>query len=271
MERGPGRETVAGGSPLNVVFALAVGVFGLLIGSFLNACAYRIPRHISIAKGRSFCPHCHAQIRAYDNIPVVSWVLLRGRCRDCGRPISLRYPLVEALTALLFALVAAVDGFTWLLIPHLLFVAALILVAEIDLEVRLIPDVIILPVAAIGLVLMIALQPANWLQWVVAGLGAALFLFTAALVYEKLRGVTGMGMGDVKMGLCMGFFLGTAVVPALFLGFVLGAAIGIIVMIRIGGDGKTAIPFGPFLAAGAIIALFLGQPAIDLYLRSFTR
>jgi leader peptidase (prepilin peptidase)/N-methyltransferase len=256
---------------MNVWFVVAVGVLGLLIGSFLNACAFRIPRHISIAKGRSFCPHCHARIRAYDNIPVVSWLVLRGRCRDCGRSISGRYPLVEALTGCLFALVAAADGLSWILVPHLLFVAALILVAEIDLEVRLIPDVVILPVAAIGLVLMILLEPADWLQWVVAGVGAALFLFTAAMVYEKLRGVTGMGMGDVKMGLCMGFFLGTAVVPALFLGFVLGAVIGVIVMIRIGGDGKMAIPFGPFLAAGAIIALFLGQPAIDLYLRSFTR
>jgi leader peptidase (prepilin peptidase)/N-methyltransferase len=256
---------------MTVWFALAIGVLGLLIGSFLNACAYRIPRHISIARGRSFCPRCHAQIRAYDNIPVVSWVVLRGRCRDCGQPISLRYPLIEALAGGLFALVAAVDGLSWLLVPHLLFVAALILVAEIDLDVRLIPDVIIVPVAAIGLALMIVLEPAQWLQWVVAGVGSAVFLFTAALVYEKLRGVTGMGMGDVKMGLCMGFFLGTAVVPALFLGFVLGAVIGVILMIRIGGDGKMAIPFGPFLAAGAIIALFLGQPAIDLYLRSFTR
>jgi leader peptidase (prepilin peptidase)/N-methyltransferase len=144
-------------------------------------------------------------------------------------------------------------------------------VAEIDIEVRLIPDVVILPVAAIGLVLMIVLEPADWLQWIVAGAGAALFLFTVALVYEKLRGVTGMGMGDVKMGLCMGFFLGAAVVPALFIGFVLGALIGVLLMIRVGGDGKMAIPFGPFLAAGAIVALFLGQPAIDLYLRSFVR
>jgi leader peptidase (prepilin peptidase)/N-methyltransferase len=250
---------------------LASGVFGLLIGSFLNACAYRIPRHISIARGRSFCPHCRAQIRGYDNIPVVSWLLLRGRCRDCGKSISLRYPLVEGLTGVLFALVAAVDGPSWILVPHLLFVSALILVAEIDLEVRLIPDVVTLPVAAIGLVLMILIEPTEWMQWVVAGVGAALFLLTAALLYEKLRGVSGMGMGDVKLGLCMGFFLGVAVVPALFLGFVLGAVIGIIVMVRVGGDGKTAIPFGPFLAAGAIVGLFLGQPAIDLYVNGLLR
>lgn len=255
-----------------VLLVVTAGVFGLLIGSFLNACAYRIPRGISIvSESRSFCPHCRGQIRAYDNVPVVSWLLLRGRCRDCGQPISVRYPLVEALTGGLFALVAAVDGLSWLLVPHLLFVAALILVAEIDLDVRLIPDVVILPVAAIGLVLMILIEPDEWLQWVVAGAGAALFLLTAALLYEKLRGVTGMGMGDVKMALCMGFFLGVAVVPALFLGFVLGAVIGVVVMVRVGGDGKTAIPFGPFLAAGAIIALFLGQPAIDLYVNGLLR
>ena len=254
-----------------VLLVVMAGVLGLLIGSFLNACAYRIPRHISIAKGRSFCPRCQAQIRAYDNIPVVSWIVLRGRCRDCGQPISARYPLVEGLTGGLFALVAAVDGFSWLLVPHLLFVAALILVAEIDLEVRLIPDVVILPVAAIGLVMMIVLEPADWLQWVVAGVGAALFLLAAALIYERLRGMTGMGMGDVKMALCMGFFLGAAVVPALFIGFVLGALIGVVLMLRVGGDGKMAIPFGPFLAAGAIIALFVGQPAIDLYLHTILR
>ena len=134
--------------------------------------------------------------------------------------------------------------------------AALVLVAEIDIEERIIPDVVILPVAAIGLVLMIVLEPADRLQWIVAGLGAALFLLTAAVVYEKLRGVTGMGMGDVKMGLCMGFFLGAAVVPALFIGFVPGAR-----RYRADGsaeDGKTAIPFGPFLAAGAVVSLFLG-------------
>jgi leader peptidase (prepilin peptidase)/N-methyltransferase len=185
----------------NAALVAAAAAFGLLIGSFLNACAYRIPRHISIARGRSFCPHCHAQIRAYDNVPVVAGS--RRAAPDCGQPISVRYPLVEALTGGLFALVAAVDGISWLLVPHLLFVAALILVAEIDLEVRLIPDVVILPVAAIGLVLMIALEPADWLQWIVAGVGAAAFLLAAALIYEKLRGMTGMGMGDVKMA-CAG-------------------------------------------------------------------
>jgi leader peptidase (prepilin peptidase)/N-methyltransferase len=246
---------------------VVAAVYGLLIGSFVNAWAYRLPRGISIVREtRSFCPTCHAQIRAYDNIPLLSWILLRGRCRACGAAISLRYPLVELLTAGLFAGVAAYDGLHWILLPHLLFIAALVLVSEIDLEEHIIPDVIILPTAAVGLVLMIVLQPHRWLEWLVAGLGAALFLFIIAELYERLRGVTGMGMGDVKMALCMGFFLGSAVIPALFIAFVVGALGGVALVAFAGRSGKTAIPFGPFLALGAVIALFVGHPLVHAYL-----
>jgi len=249
-----------------IAFTIAAAfVFGLLIGSFLNACAYRIPRGISIARGRSFCPRCKAQIRAYDNIPLASWIVLRGRCRDCGAPISIRYPLVEALTAVLFAGLAAYDGLTPLLLAHFVFVATLILVSDIDLSVRIIPDVVILPAAAVGLAMMIAIDPGRWMEWLFAGLGAAAFLFLAGLIYEKLRRVEGMGMGDVKMALCMGFFLGWSVVPAMFLAFVIGAVVGIVLMSR-GETGKTAIPFGPFLAVGAVISLFLGPTLIHAYL-----
>jgi len=254
---------------VEVFLVAACGVLGLLIGSFLNACAYRIPRHVSVARGRSFCPHCKAQIRGYDNIPVVSWVVLRARCRDCGAPIHWRYPLVEALTGALFAAVAVHDGLEPVLAVHLVFVATLILVGDIDIEWRIIPNVVILPVAALGLVAMTVIGGGPWLgrwEWAAAGLGAAAFLFVAGLVYEKLRKVEGMGMGDVKLALCMGFFLGLAVVPALFIGFLLGAVIGLLLMSR-GVSGKEAIPFGPFLAAGAVVALFLGQPLIDTYLR----
>ena len=250
---------------MSVLPIVGAGVLGLLVGSFLNACAYRIPLKISVVRGRSFCPHCKALIRAYDNIPLVSYVVLRGRCRACGAPIHWRYPLVEALTGGLFAGLAAYDGFEPVLAVHLLFVAALILVSDIDLQVRLIPDVVILPVAAIGLAAMIALEPDRWWVWPAAGFGAAGFLFVTALLYEKLRKVEGMGMGDVKLALCMGFYLGSSVAPALFIGFVLGAVAGVAVMAR-GGSRKTAIPFGPFLAAGAVIALFAGPALIDWYL-----
>jgi leader peptidase (prepilin peptidase) / N-methyltransferase len=241
-------------------------VYGLLIGSFLNAWAWRLANGERITAGRSHCPKCDAQIRAYDNVPLVSWLLLRGKCRDCGGPVCWRYPLGEALTAALFAAVAAMDGLSWLLVPHLLFVSALVLVSQVDLEKKIIPDIVILPVAALGLPLMMVLGSAPWWQWPVAGLGAAGFLFLISEVYFRIRHVEGMGFGDVKLALCMGVYLGPAVVPALFLGFLSGAAVGVILIGGRRGDGKTAIPFGPFLAAGAILALFFGGALIDAYL-----
>jgi len=251
---------------MTALLLVVAGVYGLLIGSFLNAWAYRLAHGEKITAGRSHCPQCGAQIRARDNVPLVSWLLLRGKCRDCGAPISWRYPLGEALTAALFAAVAAMDGLSWLLVPHLLFASALIVVSQVDLEKKIIPDIVILPVAALGLPLMIVLGPAPWWQWPVAGLGAAGFLFLISEVYYRIRHVEGMGFGDVKLALCMGVYLGPAVVPALFLGFLSGAAVGVILIGGRRGDGKTAIPFGPFLAAGAILALFFGGALIDAYL-----
>ena len=248
------------------------GVFGLLIGSFLNACAYRLPLGISVAAGRSFCPTCTTQIRAVDNIPLLSWVVLRGRCHACGAPISPRYPAVEALTAALFAGVAAVTGPHPVLPLELLLVAALVLVSDIDIAERIIPDVVILPVALIGVVGMTVLDPGGaprWL-WAVCGLGAGGALLGVSLVYERLRGMQGMGMGDVKLALCMGFFLGTAVIPALFIGFVAGAAAGVALLAR-GRSTRTAIPFGPFLALGALVALLCGDQLIHLYLHAALR
>ena len=241
-------------------------VYGLLIGSFLNAWAWRLAHDEKITAGRSHCPRCRAQIRAYDNIPVLSWLVLRGRCRDCGAPISWRYPAGEALTAALFAAVAVMDGLSWLLVPHLLFVSALILVSQVDLEKQIIPDIVILPVAALGVPLMIVLGSAPWWQWPLAGLGAAGFLFLISEVYYRIRHVEGMGFGDVKLALCMGVYLGPAVVPALFLGFLSGAVVGVVLIGGRRGDAKTAIPFGPFLAAGAVLALFFGGALIDAYL-----
>ncbi len=241
-------------------------VYGLIIGSFLNAWAWRIAHNEKITSGRSACPNCGHQIRAYDNIPVVSWLVLRGRCRDCRAPISWRYPVGEALTALVFGAVAAVDGLTWLLVPHLIFVATMILVSQVDLEMRIIPDVVILPAALIGLPLMIAFGDGPWWEWPAAGVAAAAVLFLISEVYYRLRHVEGMGLGDVKMALCMGVYLGVAVVPALFIGFVSGAVVGVAVLGLRKADGKTAIPFGPFLAGGAIIALLVGQAIVDAYL-----
>jgi leader peptidase (prepilin peptidase)/N-methyltransferase len=196
----------------------------------------------------------------------VSWLLLRGRCRDCGGAISWRYPAGEAATAALFAAVAAHVGLAWLLLPYLIFVSAMVLVTQVDLEIQIIPDVVILPTAAVGLVLMILVGDGAWWQWPVSGAGAALFLFAIAWLYQRVRGVEGMGLGDVKMALCMGIYLGGAVVPALFIGFVSGALIGVAIMAATGKDAKTAVPFGPFLATGALLSLFAGQWLIDAYL-----
>lgn len=251
---------------MTVLLIIIAFLYGLIFGSFINAWAWRLAHGEKITSGRSACPVCHHQIRAYDNIPVVSWLVLRGRCRDCGAPISWRYPVGEALTAVLFAAVAAYDGLSWVLIPHLLFVSVMILVSEVDLEKRIIPDVIILPAALIGLPLMIAFGDGPWWEWPVAGLGAAAVLFVISEAYYRIRHVEGLGFGDVKMALCMGIYLGAAVIPALFIGFVSGALVGVTVMALRKADAKTALPFGPFLAAGAIIALFVGQAIIDAYL-----
>ncbi len=252
---------------MSTVFLVVVcGIFGLLVGSFLNAWAYRLPRHVSVARGRSYCPACEQPIAWYDNIPLVSYLVLRGRCRSCKARISPRYPLGEAVTAALFAGAAAFTGFEWVLLPELVLLATLVLVSEIDLEFRLIPNVIVLPSAAVGLAAMIAIEPDRWYEWLGASLGSAAFLLVIALLYERIRGMSGLGMGDVKLALCMGAYLGWSVIPALFIGFVLGAVIGVVVMVRTKGDMKTAIPFGPFLAAGGVIGLFLGPTIISAYL-----
>jgi len=242
------------------------GVFGLLIGSFLNAWAYRWAHQASIAHGRSACPACEEQIAWYDNIPLVSYAVLGGHCRACSAPISPRYPIGEALTGALFALAAAMTGPEWLLVLQLLFLAMLVLVSEIDLEVQLIPNVIVIPAAAVGLAGMILLDPGRWWEYVAAAFGAAAFFLSVSFVYERVRGESGMGMGDVKLAFCMGAFLGASVIPALFIGFVLGALVGAANMARRKATMKSALPFGPFLAVGGVIGLFLGPTIIDAYL-----
>ena len=252
---------------MTAFLVVVAAVYGLIIGSFLNAWAWRLAHHESITQGRSHCPQCGHQIRGYDNVPVISWLLLRGRCRDCGTAISWRYPLGEAVTAAVYVGVVLMDGLSWVLIPHLLFVSALVLVSQVDLEIRIIPDVIILPVAVVGVPLMILFGDGPWWECLVAGVGAAGFLFLISEVYYRVRHVEGMGFGDVKLALCMGVYLGAAVIPAPFIGFLSGAIIGVAIVAASKGDGKTAIPFGPFLAAGAVVALFAGTPLIDAYLR----
>lgn len=235
------------------VITIAVAAFGALIGSFLNVVIYRVPRKESISFPPSHCPECDMNIKPYDNIPVISWLLLRGKCRACGAPISARYPAVEALTAALFGLAAWQFGFTLVLPAALVFLAILVAVSFIDLEHQIIPNKIILPgmPIALGLVLLQGAGPA---LTGVAGflIGGGLLLLVAMI------NPAGMGAGDVKMAAFMGVFLGYYVLIALLVAFILGAVIGLILIATGIRTRKEPVPFGPFLALGSLAALFAG-------------
>jgi leader peptidase (prepilin peptidase)/N-methyltransferase len=241
--------------------AAALAFFpGLAIGSFLNVASIRIPSGRSIVSPGSTCPHCDTPIAWYDNIPVVSWLVLRGKCRNCGGPISWRYPVVELTTAVLIAACFLVFGFTGEAVVDAFFCVVLVTIAAIDAERYIIPNRIVLPSAAIVLFANTALDPSP--EWVIAGLGAALFLFIAALAYPG-----GMGMGDVKLALLLGFGLGRTVPIALFLGMIAALVPSVVLLARHGSAArKMKIPFGPFLALGGVVALFLGHWLLDAYL-----
>jgi leader peptidase (prepilin peptidase)/N-methyltransferase len=246
---------------------LPAAVFGLVIGSFLNVVAYRLPRGESLSKPRSRCPSCDTQIRAMDNIPVLSWLMLHGRCRNCEAAIAPRYPLVEAGTALLFAAVVAVHhDNTPMLVLGLVLVAFLVPLTLIDLDVRLLPDKLTAPAAVLAVALGTALDPSGEVQRLIAGAAAGMFFFVAWYVRPG-----GMGFGDVKLAAVLGLFLGRSVAVAVFAALISGVVVGAFVMRRVGvTEGrKTAVPFGPFLALGAAVALLAGDELIDAYLTSF--
>lgn len=226
---------------------------------------HRLPRGESLVHPRSRCPRCGTQIAGYDNIPIVSWLLLRGRCRHCGAPISPRYPAVELITALLFAAVVLVRGFDDDLILELPFVAALIALAGIDLDHKLLPNKIVYPLTAWGLVAVLIADRNDLVEHLVAGAGAFLFLFAAVLAYPR-----GMGMGDVKLAGAMGIYLGAAVIPALLVAFLTGSVVGIAIIAREGAEArKKALPFGVFLALGGIVGVLAGPELIDVYETNF--
>jgi leader peptidase (prepilin peptidase)/N-methyltransferase len=237
------------------------GILGLLVGSFLNVVVYRLPRGESVVTPRSRCPGCGTPVRSRDNVPVLSWLLLRGRCRDCGEPIAARYPAIEALTGIVFATVAAILGAERELVLYLPFAALLIAVAAIDLEHRIVPNRLLAP-AAVWAVGGWAVVDAGFLpEALAAGAGAFVFLLLAALAYPA-----GMGMGDVKLAGVMGLYLGLSIVPALLVAFVAGSAVGIAIVVRDGRDArKKGVPFAPFLAFGGIVGLLAGSDLISLY------
>jgi len=222
--------------------AVLAGILGAIVGSFLNVVAYRLPRGESLAHPPSRCPSCGKPVKPYDNIPVLSWLLLRGRCRHCKQPISARYPIVEAGTGLLCALVVLVKGADEDAIIGIVLVLLLVPVTLIDLDHHLIPNKITYPGAVLGIALV------------------------AAIVQRR-----GMGMGDVKLAFVLGVYLGRAVVPAIFVALIAGALVGALIIARMGVEKgrKAGIPFGPWLSLGGVVGLLAGDAIVDWYLDNF--
>lgn len=243
--------------------AAFAGVLGAVFGSFLNVVAYRLPRRESLIKPASRCPACETPIRPYDNVPVLSWFLLRGRCRSCAAPISARYPLVEALTAALCVGAVLAGGGTAKIALHVALILLLVPVALIDLEHRVIPNKLTALGAALALGLGLVLDASGEPQRLIAGAAAGGALLLAALAYPG-----GMGMGDVKLAAVLGLFLGSDVAPAMLIALLAGVLVGAVVIARKGAaqGRKTAVPFGPFLALGATVAVFAGEPIVNWYM-----
>jgi leader peptidase (prepilin peptidase) / N-methyltransferase len=241
--------------------ALAAIAFGpgLAIGSFLNVVAVRLPLERSVVHPRSACMSCGNELAWYDNVPLVSYALLGGRCRSCGVRISLLYPAVELATALLVAGCFVRFGLSGRAAVGAFFCVVLVAVSSIDLTHRIIPNRIVVPATALVLVVQTVLQPSA--KWALASVGAALFLFAAAVAYPA-----GMGMGDVKLALLMGAALGRTVSVAMMAGMLAALVPSLFLLARHGGAArKVGIPFGPFLALGSVIALFAGGPLLHAY------
>jgi leader peptidase (prepilin peptidase)/N-methyltransferase len=258
-----------------VPLLVLVGLLGLAIGSFLNVVIHRVPAGLSVVSPPSHCPDCSSPIRARHNIPVVGWLLLRGRCASCGLPIPARYPLVEALTGVLFVLVTwrAVQLDQLAAVPALLaFTAVGVALSAIDLDVRRLPDVLVLPAYPLlaGLLAVAAGARGDWGSLGRAALGAAL-LFGCFLAMT-LAYPAGMGFGDVKLsgviGLVLGWFSWSTLAVGAFAGFFLGALVGVVVMATSPLGRKAAVPFGPFMVAGALLALWVTDPLVALLTRA---
>ena len=240
-------------------------LLGLAVGSFLNVCIHRLPRGESLNSPPSRCPHCDYRLRWSDNIPLVSYAFLGGRCRQCRARISVRYPIVELVTMALFVAHGAVFGWTPLLVPRLVFACAMVVLFAIDLEHHLLPNVITLPGIAVGLIASAVLPPGivDALIGVLIG-GGVLWLIGEA--YFRYSGQEGMGGGDVKMLAMIGAFLGwKLVLVTLVLSSVLGSVIGLLVIAARKGGMKYALPYGTFLALGALVASLAGEAIVNWY------
>jgi leader peptidase (prepilin peptidase) / N-methyltransferase len=242
------------------------GVLGAIVGSFLNVVAYRLPRHDSLVRPASHCPSCESPVRPYDNVPILSYLLLRGRCRNCGAKISRRYPLVEAATAALCVGAVLAHSSAAGLALSVALILVLVPAAVIDLEHRIIPNQLNAAGAVIALALGIGLDAGGEPERLIAAAAAGGFLLAAALAYPG-----GMGMGDVKLAAVMGLFLGRAVAAAVMIALIAGVLVGALIIARKGtrAGRKTAVPFGPFLALGGLVSVFVGQEIVHVYVHHF--
>lgn len=246
-----------------VVFLLGMG---LAVGSFLNVCIYRLPRHESLVYPASHCPSCGRSLSWFENIPLAGWIALGGRCRTCRVRIGVQYPLVEAITAAVFVSGYFIYGWTPLLAARLLFACAMIVLFVIDLHHRILPNVITLPGVVIGFLISLFLPP-GWLSSLIGLLAGGGALFAIGEGFYRLRGYEGLGMGDVKMLAMIGAFLGgPLMLVTLVLASFAGSIVGIGLLISRRGDMKAALPFGTFLAVGALVAAVAGEPFLDWYL-----
>ena len=252
-----------------IPLALLCGLVGLLIGSFLNVVIWRVPRGESVVSPPSACPSCGHEIRPRDNIPVLSWLLLRGKCRDCGHPISARYPLVELTCGVLFAVMALRFGTHWVLPAYLYLAAVGLALAMIDIDTKRLPDVLTLPSWAVAAVLLGAAALVDHhgdaaLRALVSAVALGIFYFVLVLVYPA-----GMGLGDVKLAPVLGAYLGWISYGVLavgaFLGFLYGGVIGIAAMALGKAGRKSKIPFGPFMLAGVLTAILFGRHLVHAY------
>ena len=248
---------------------VALGLFGLVVGSFLNVCIYRLPRDESVAWPGSRCTSCGRPLAWFENIPVLSWAVLRGRCRTCRARVSAQYPLVELVTALLFVGAYFAWGWTPLLAVRLVFVSGLIVLFAIDLEHQILPNVITLPGIVIGVLASLALPP-GWRSSLIGLSVGGLFPFVVAELYSRVRGREGMGMGDFKMLAMVGAFLGW---PLVWLTLILACVLGVVVggaalLVARRGVWATRLPFGTFIAVAALICAFWEQPVVHGYDRA---
>lgn len=251
---------------VGLIFAI---LFGLCLGSFLNVCIYRLPLKRSIVYPSSSCPQCGEKIRFYDNIPLVSYIILRGKCRNCRSSISLRYPVVEAVSGLISAALFMRLGVSPQYFLFLLFAASLVLISFIDLHHKIIPDIISLPGILVGLgVSVLKLTPVSWLDSLIGIIGGGGFLYLVAVLFEVLARREGMGGGDIKLLAMLGAWMGWKALPFIILiSSITGTLIGALSLIAARKGLRTKIPFGPFLALGALIYLFFGYELVSWFYR----